>query len=196
GPQADADRLLAKMLEIAGIQPAALAKSWWVRFSSNDAIPGVGLDYVFFSAAHLKYLANAFHVLAPAGLLILVISLVRTPREFLSPKSLFLGSAAAATGIYATLVRPFWGPFDWDLFALTGLFLGALAAQVLAGAPARGFFKEIVAVAVGFQLVYIGLPFVLLAAIETRPAGPFATDVFPTEFFRGAPSPPPLLPWL
>ncbi|MAJ60776.1 MAG: hypothetical protein CBC48_12725 [bacterium TMED88] len=196
GPEADADRLLSKMLEIAGVEPAALPKSWWVRFTTDAPIPGVGLDYVFLSAAHFKYLANAFHVLAPAGLIILVVSLARTPREFLSPKSLFLGSAAAATGVYATLVRPFWGPFDWDLFAMTGLFFGALAAQVLASPPARRLFKEAVAIAIGFQLVYVGLPFVLLAAVETRPAGPFATDVFPTEFFRGAPPSPPLLPWL
>ncbi|MDG2050879.1 MAG: hypothetical protein P8M78_12020 [Myxococcota bacterium] len=195
GPESDADRLVATMLEIAGVQPAALPKSWWVRFSSEAPIPGVGLDYAFLSLAHLKYLANAFHVLAPAGLFILAISLAKTPREFLSPKSLFLGSAAAATGVYATLVRPFWGPFDWDLFAVTGLFFGALAAQLLASPPARRFFNEVVAVAIGFQLVYIGLPFVLLAAIETRPAGPFATGVFPTEFFRGAPPPPPLMPW-
>jgi len=196
GPQADADRLLSKMLEIAGIQPAALPKSWWVRFTSDAPIPEVGLDYVFLSLAHLKYLANAFHVLAPAGLTILAVSLIRAPREFLSPKSLFLGSAAAATGVYATLVRPFWGPFDWDLFAMTGLFLSALAAQILACPPARRFFNEVVAVGIGFQMVYIGLPFVLLAAIETRPAGPFATGVFPTEFFRGAPPHPSLLPWL
>lgn len=196
GPRADFELLVRKILEVLGQSDAPGATSWWVRFGEDGPTPTLGIDYVFLSFAHLKYLANAYHVLAPAGVVIVVATLVVAPRRLLAPEALLLIVATAPQIVYSLVLRPFWGPFDWDLFSSTGFFLALLGAWLVCTGLSRRDLEHVAAVVVGLQLVYVGGPFVALAAGTPRDAGPFVHGTFSAEVGRpGMPRHEQLAPW-
>lgn len=197
GPESDFERLVTKILEVLGMSDAPTATNWWVRFGDGGPRPELGIDYAFLSFAHLKYLVNAYHVLAPAGVALVAATLVLAPARFLAPKALFLVAAAAPGIAYSMLLRPFWGPFDWDLFAAPAFFLLALAAQLVASLPSRRDFAHVTTLLIGLQLVFVGGPFVSMGAHTAREAGPFVHGAFYSEI--GKPGDPPhgrIAPWL
>ena len=51
------------------------------------------------------------------------------PAAGLAAASRFLLAANVPLLVYALTLRPIWGPFDWDLFAITAFFLAALALR-------------------------------------------------------------------
>lgn len=178
GPQADFDRLVVKILEVLGLAATPEATSWWVRLSDQSPAPTLGIGYVLLSFAHLKYLANAFHVLAAGGVAVVVATLVLSPARLRAPEAVFLIVATGPQLVYSLLLRPFWGPFDWDLFAGAGFFVSVLGAWVVCTWPSRRDFEHVALVLVGFQLLFVSGPFVALALGEPRDAGPFVPSAF------------------
>jgi hypothetical protein len=184
-----------KALEILGRNPDPEALRWWVR--GWNSYPSIGTDVVFLSGAHLKYLANALYLLNPLTLPVLLAFALRSPRRFVAtPEARFLGLACAPTLLYATLLRPFWGPYDWDLFAITSLCMATLSAHLLVTALPHPRFTRVASGLVAFNFLFVGLPFLVLGMSIARDAGPFAME---STWKLGEPaSAPPeaLAPWL
>jgi hypothetical protein len=163
--------------EILGTSDDPHALNRWVRGWGGE--PSRGTDYVFLSVPHLKYLGNAAHVLAPGVLPVLLWLAWRNPRGFRATAvSRFLLAASLPLLVYALALRPIWGPFDWDLFAVTALFLGALSAHLLRGALRDPTYAQVVVWIVGFSLLFVGIPFLLMGVATPGEAGPFAVGEF------------------
>lgn len=184
-----------KAVEILGGSAEADATRWWVR--GWGGAPSVGTDVIFLSPPHLKYLVNAFHLMVPATLPVLLAFALRAPRHFLaSPRARFLLAACAPLAGYATLLRPFWGPFDWDLFSVTGIFLAALAVHLLASGLPRPLLQHVAVWLVGFQILFVGLPFLAGASFAVHEAGPFLSRAWVDLRKPATPPPEELAPWL
>jgi len=200
GRHSDLTQAFEVLREITGVSANPDAVHRWVRGWGGE--PSHGTDYVFVSRAHLKYLANASHVLSPAALPILVVALMRRPSLFwLTPTARFLSVACTPLIAYALLLRPVWGPFDWDLFTIVAFFLTALAAHLLAQAPRNppvtSEAQEIHTWLVGTSLLFVTIPFLLMARGPVRDAGPFAGQSFGVHILHPeSPKNIPLLPWL
>jgi len=185
---------------VAGRETAeGLNKQWWVRVGDRPA--EMGIDYVFMSIAHLKYLANASHVLMPLAPWVLLFGALFARSTFRTPTARFLAVAAAPTILYAFMLRPFWGPFDWDLFAITAICVGLLAAQVLATGLESQTRAHVVTCLVGFQALFVGLPFLAINVAPPRDAGPLVGAYYGygrsiMEAKPGEPPRGPLAPWL
>jgi len=98
---------------------------------------------------------------------------------------------------YSTLLRPFWGPFDWDLFAGAPFLIAALAAYLLAEHLSRRDFEQVAVLVIGFQLLYVGAPFLAMVYDTPNKAGPFVKGGFYNEIRKK--SDPPhgsIAPWL
>lgn len=169
----------------------------WVRFWGSG--PSVGTDVVFLSHAHLKYLVNAAWILSPFAVPALAFAALgrRSPPLFDNPAAAVLGIALLLLVPYSVLLRPFWGPFDWDLFAVTAFFASLLAGSWLARSLDDEAWLHAAVWLIGFQLLFVGLPFLLLGVIEPRDAGPFTPGSFAFELLEtGRPPPAHLAPWL
>jgi len=163
--------------EILGTSEAPGALNRWLRGWGGE--PSAGTDYVFLSVPHLKYLANAAHVLAPGALPALVWLACRKPRSFrASPIARFLLAACLPLLVYALLLRPIWGPFDWDLFAITAFFFAALSAHVLSTSLRDPVYAQVVVWIVGFSLLFVGIPFLAMGIAPAVGAGPFGVGEF------------------
>jgi hypothetical protein len=188
-------RALARAEEILGRSDRPDAVRWWVR--GWGGAPSIGTDVVLFAPAHLKYLLNAFTLLVPAVLPALAFALARRSRARAGgPQSGLLAWAALPLVLYALALRPFWGPWDWDLFSATALVLACLAARlVFELAPARA--PSLAVACIGFQLLFFGIPFLWIGAGTPREAGPFGFRGFDYDL-RQAGTPPPerIAPWL
>lgn len=192
------DLLLAwkKALEVLGQNPDPGAIRWWVR--GWGGAPSIGTDVVFLSRGQLKFLINSLFVLFPFALPCLLVLVVRSPRRLVAtPQARFLAATSLPTVLYAFLLRPFWGPFDWDLFAITGICLAVLAAHWLAVEFEPRSFRKLAVWLIAFNLLFVGLPFLLAGRLELREAGPFAPGYFDLDL--RLPDRPPaekLAPWL
>jgi hypothetical protein len=196
GHELDVRRALRTLIEIAGQSNAEKAVRWWVR--GWGSYPSIGTDVIFLSWPHLKYLINASSLLAPSALPIVVGWLVvgrGTARS--SPAALLLFVAAAPLVVYACLLRPFWGPYDWDLFSATALLLAILAAHVVTSGFAPALRAHVALLIVVLQLAFFGLPFIGTALGGWRDAGPFQPYRWHRDL-RAPRTPPPdeLAPWL
>ena len=148
----------------------------WVR--GWGGAPSVGTDYVFLAPAHLKYLANAFHLLCAWALPALLLLAVRRRVRFATPAARFLAVASLPLVAYALVLRPVWGPFDWDLFSLTALFVASLSAHLLAGALAEATLRHVLAWLVGFNLLFCGVPMLTIGFAPIRASGPLVPEAF------------------
>jgi len=168
----------------------------WVRAWGET--PTAVTDYAFASRAQLKYLANAAHLLVPAVLPVLLALALRGPRRLFATRTArFLCAAAVPLAIYPFVLRPIWGPFDWDLFAVSAVALAALAAHGLAEATAETTWRHLTVWLAGFGLLFVGLPFLVLGIAPAKPAGPFAEEQFSTDITRpGTPAQERIAPWL
>jgi hypothetical protein len=185
----------SRALEILGRGDAPDATRWWVR--GRGGAPSIGTDVVLLGRAQLKYLSNSFHVLVPAALPLLALGLLRRPRALVAgPAGRLLACAALPLALYALALRPFWGPWDWDLFAATALVLGCFAVRVLAELRAA-HGPGLVAAVIGMALLFVGIPFLWIGAGAPRDVGPFGFRGFDYDLRRaGAPPPERLAPWL
>jgi hypothetical protein len=183
-------------VEVLGRSPELDATRWWVR--GWGSYPSIGTDVVFLSWPHLKYLLNAAYLLAPATLpLLMGFAIARRRLLVQAPAARFLLVAAIPLVAYSCLLRPFWGPFDWDLFSLTALVLSLLAAHLVATGLAPSVRAHVAVWLVGFQLAFVAVPFVATGLGKWRDAGPFQPRQWTVDL-RTPNTPPPdvLEPWL
>lgn len=199
GHSADVERGFHVMTEvIAGAKTEeGLNKQWWVRIGGERA--EVGLDYVFMSGAHLKYLINSAHVLMPFSMGIVVAVAVGRRSAFATPAARLLVTAALPTIVYAFMLRPFWGPFDWDLFAITACCVSLLAGHLLVTGFEAATRAQLAVWLIGFQILFVGLPFLVLGIVQPRDAGPFIGKQYLRTIVEQPPGGEPegaLVPWL
>jgi len=177
-----------------GHDPAAPHR--WVR--GFGGTPSVGTDYVLLSAGHLKYLANSLHLLMPWALGALAFGAVRRGAALLdAPVDRFLAAACAPLVLYALVLRPIWGPFDWDLFALTASLLAVWAARGLATCLSQGTLRHTLLLLAGLAFLFVGLPLLAIGFAPIEPAGPLVPEAFDVDMLvPGTPTFERLAPWL
>lgn len=196
GHREDLLRALDRAIEVLGGKSDPDAIRWWVRGWAS--YPSVGTDVIFLSPPHVKYLVNAFAMLVPSSVPVLVFFAVRRPGDlWATPLRRFLLAACLPLVAYAVALRPFWGPFDWDLFCLTGLMLGALAVNLLATELPQPLSRRVLVWLVAFHLCFVTLPFLVTGRVDGRVAGPY--ELWEGNFDLILPRTPPpdvLEPWL
>ena len=182
--------------EILGTSDDPNALNRWVRGWGGE--PGAGTDFVFLSLAHLKYLANAAHVLAPGAFPLLLWFAWRNPNGFRATAlARFLLAACVPLLAYAIVLRPIWGPFDWDLFAITAFFAAALAAHLLRASLRDPTVTQVVIWIIAFSLLFVGIPFLAMGVATPGVAGPFGAGEFDFHSVEpGSPGFEILEPWL
>lgn len=183
-------------LHISGLRPDPERLYRWVRGWGSG--PSVGTDVVFLSSAHLKYLVNAFYVLAPFVVPTLIAAALKRPRGWAArPEVRLLALACFPLAAYALALRPVWGPFDWDLFALTAFCHALLAGSWLAASLDEGRFRHVFLLLVGFQILFVTAPFLAAGVVTLRDAGPFAPGYFDFDLYQPLrEAAPKLAPWL
>jgi hypothetical protein len=181
GYESDLARTGDKALHILGFSPSnnfeggSLIRLWW-----QERVAGT--DYVLFSWAHLKHLANAYFILAPAAPPILLGFLALARERFTATREItFLSGATACMLFYSVVVRPVWGPHDWDQFALSAVCLGLLAGALLANRFESHLRAHLSALAIGASLLFVTGPFIALTISPSHAAGPFVLRDLPGE---------------
>ncbi|TFG94811.1 MAG: hypothetical protein E4H11_06100 [Myxococcales bacterium] len=99
----------------------------------------------------------------------------------------WLAMTALPLVVYALALRPFWGPWDWDLFALTALLLACLCLPALA---ALRLAPGLAIACIGFQLCFFGIPLVWIGAGDPREVGTFGFRDFDYDLRQPARPPP------
>lgn len=157
----------------SGIEPSPVGHEAFLRAPFGGS--GAGTRYAILSWGHVKYLANAFLLLAPAALPIVAVFLCIAPRRFVaSTEASFLSSAALFMLAYALVVRPVWGPYDWDLFSLTAVAFACLAAHLLVQDVPEPPLADLGILLVAATILLITIPFLWIGVAPAYPAGPFA----------------------
>ena len=176
GHTAELAQALETLRRWSGIEPSPVGHEAFLR--GPFAASGAGTRYAILSAGHVKYLANAFFLLAPQALPVLAGFLLLAPRRLAASRDVvFLGVAALFMVLYALIVRPVWGPYDWDLFSLTALALATLAATLLVRSMPDPPLGELGVLLVCGTLLLVTIPFVAIGIAPAQPAGPFAFGV-------------------
>lgn len=176
GNSADLDAAWSSVVSAAGLAAHGggedLSRELWLR--GWHQTPGTGTRYTMLGGPHLKYLANSFFLLTPAGVPLLFF-LAASPKRFTAtPQAVFLSVAALSTLLYSIVLRPIWGPFDWDLFSLTAVCLASLAAYLLLREFDQPLLAHFCLVVIAGSLLLATIP-LLLAGLDTpRDAGPFS----------------------
>jgi len=136
-----------------------------------------GTKYVLYSRLHLKFLSNSFFLMAPAAVPVVFTYAVFAFRRLVStPEAAFLTTASAAMVLYASIVRPVFGPYEWDLFIVTAVCLAALAAHLLANTNHSDSLQHLCLLLIGATVFFVTIPWVMVGAHAHRVAGPFAID--------------------
>ena len=176
GHTAELAQALETLRRWSGIEPSPVGHEAFLR--GPFAASGAGTRYAILSAGHVKYLANAFFLLAPQALPVLAGFLLLAPRRLAASRDVvFLGVAALFMVLYALIVRPVWGPYDWDLFSLTALSLATLAATLLVRTMPDPPLTELGVLLVCGTLLLVTIPFLAIGIAPAQPAGPFAFGV-------------------
>jgi hypothetical protein len=176
GKQTAIEEAIAKMLDWVGIVPApehfeALLRLWWKP-------AGEGTRYVIYSLPHLKFLANAFFLLVPTAIPLLIAFAIFSPRRFVAtPQAVFLATGCLSLLVYSSLVRPYWGPHDWDIFSLTAVCFASLAAYLFVNAIEEPPFAQLGALLVAASLLMVSIPLVWIGISPAHAAGPFDIDI-------------------
>jgi hypothetical protein len=170
----DLEAAVEKMLHWSDVGPTPEGHEAWIRLWGGS---GPGTLYMILGPGHLKYLINTFFVLAPWTFVLLAWLASRVPRRFVSGKqALFLGCACSMAVLYALIVRPVYGPYDWDLFSLTAALATLLAGHLLVTSMPRQGFSDLAALLIGSALLFTAIPFLIVGFSPRADAGPFATD--------------------
>lgn len=150
----------------------------WVR--PPGGAPGLGTDYRLLDGAHLKYLLNAGFVLAGGSVALAgaLLTKARRVRRTALPPQRFLAAVTAGLVAVSLLVRPIWGPWDWELFAPAGLAICFWTGAALARAPDRDRRLQLAVAVAGLQLCFVGLPLVALGWGPRVDAGPLVEKRF------------------
>lgn len=136
-----------------------------------------GTKYSLYSRLHLKYLGNSFFLLAPSAVpVVLAYAVFATRRLWSTPEAAFLSTASLAMLLYASIVRPVFGPYEWDLFTVTAVCLAALAGHLLASSTPSSALVHLCLLLTGATLLLVAVPWIAVGARAHRDAGPFAID--------------------
>jgi hypothetical protein len=86
--------------------------------------------------------------------------------------------------VYCAIVRPVYGPYDWDLFSLTAVWTSLTAASALSRKlPARAFL-DLATLVTGLAAFTTAIP-MLVIGLSARPeSGPFSPELAPHEAGR------------
>ena len=197
GESRNLDELVERALEVLGQSDAGQARRWWVR--GWGGAPSIGTDFVFLSTPHLKFLANAVFLLCPAGPPVLVVLFAwRGATLCADTRVRFLLAMVLPLVVYTLALRPFWGPYDWDLFSMTAFVVILLQVLALELITPPVILRQVAVWLIVFQLLFVGAPFLGLRAESARDAGPFFTEGYMSGSIRepATPPPPALAPWL
>ena len=123
---------------------------------------------------HLKYLANSFFLLAPAAIPLLLFLTASARRFTATPQAIFLSVAALSTLLYSVVLRPIWGPYDWDLFSLTAVCVMCLAAYLLLVEFDQPRLAHFYLVLISGSLLLAAIPLLLAGLATPVDAGPFS----------------------
>jgi hypothetical protein len=185
-----------RLLVIVGQRSDPDIPGRWVGVWDRSSL--VGTDYALLSLAQLKYLANAFFLLAPSALPLLGAFAVVARRRFVaSAEARFLAVASVPLVLYCFALRPLWGPYDWDLFTLPALYLAFLAAHLTVAHMHEDESAELISWLAGIGLLFVAIPLIWIGITVYESGGPF--DHRPmnrrmfepdTDEYRG------LAPWL
>jgi hypothetical protein len=171
----DLERGWTKLRQILGLELNPYFANHWVLAWGEER--GAITEYAIFSREQFKYLVNAFFVLAPASVPLLAGFACLRPRALLAtPEASFLSAAALCTALYAFVLIPLWGPYDWDLFSLSAFCLAALAAHLVVGELAGSVRARLCAILLGASLLFVTLPFLWVGTAPSRHAGPFTEE--------------------
>jgi len=145
--------------------------------------PGPSTQWAVLSLPHLRFLANTAYLLAPCALPLLIGMKLSGPTpEPALHTTRFLATAALGTGLYALVLRPFWGPYDWDLFSLSALCVSCFAAYLWSRSDAP-WTASIGLLAAAAGWLYVALPALAIglgAGIQPD-AGPLVHDRLESE---------------
>ena len=191
------DATWVRVVEILGGNDADTATRWWVR--GWGEAPSLGTDVVLGSWAQFKYLGNAAFLLCPSALPVLGILMMTKWRRLAGDRTLFFLTALCIPLLaYSFALRPFWGPYDWDLFSITALSLILLQSHALNRVLETPLRQHVAVWLVGFQFLFVGAPFLALRFSPLHDAGPFFIKGYlKAEIGQAATPPPPALaPWL
>jgi hypothetical protein len=165
---ADLDRAREKTLQILGATPVPRFGHYWLLQSGEASGAGSVVR------AHLKYLANALFILAPSAVPVLAgFALVSFRRFYATPQARFFSAASVCLLAYASVLRPLWGPHDWDLFTLTAICLASLAALLLVNETPEPLLSHLSTLLIGATLLFVTIPFLAAGIAPSREAGPF-----------------------
>ncbi len=178
GHSADLDAAWSAALSAAGLAGAGggeeVGRELWLR--GWNQTPGSGTRYTILGGPHLKYLANSFFLLVPAAVPLLFF-LASAPKRFTAtPQAIFLSVAALSTLVYSIVLRPIWGPYDWDLFSLTAVCLASLAAYLLLREFDQPLLSHLCVVLIAGSLLLATIPLLLAGLATPRDAGPFSNQ--------------------
>ncbi|MAI24516.1 MAG: hypothetical protein CMN75_00660 [Spirochaeta sp.] len=186
-----------RVIEILGGNETETATRWWVR--GRGEAPSIGTDVVLGSWAQFKYLGNAAFLLCPSAIPVLGVLMATQGRELVRDRTfLFLAALCLPLVLYSFALRPFWGPYDWDLFSITALSLILLQAYGLNRILKTPLRQHVAVGLVGLQFLFVGAPFFALGFSPLRDAGPFFIHGYLEAQIGQANTPPPpaLAPWL
>ncbi len=148
----------------------------WIRVFQAE---GPGTRYTLLSPEHVFYLANAFFIMAPVAPWLLGCLVAFERHVFVGDRDMrFLLAGLVPLGIYALMIRPVYGPYDWDLFSLTAMWGGFTAGIALARVLPRAAFAELVALAVGIGFIASAVPIAIIGHSARSGSGPFSPEFF------------------
>ena len=161
----------------------------WVRPPWDGA--GLGTDYAFATLPHLKYLANAGFILAGGAVAALVAAaLLARSQATASPQLRFLWLCWIGFALGAVTVRATWGPWDWELFATTGLAGSYTAGAWLARASDRDKRSHVLVAVAALQLAFVSVPLVSIGFGPSVDAGAFTERRFDPLLYERERTPP------
>jgi hypothetical protein len=171
----DLEIAVAKMLRWSDVGPTPEGHEAWIRLWGGS---GPGTLYAMLGRGHLKYLANSSFILAPWTGLLLTWLALRARRAFVaSNEARFLLCACATSVLYALIVRPVYGPYDWDLFSMTAALLGLLAGHLLVEETSQREFADLSALVIGSATLFTLIPFLIVGVAPRAESGPFSGDL-------------------
>jgi hypothetical protein len=131
------------------------------------------------SGRHLAYLANSGFALAPvAPALLLAFAFAAPRRLYAEPIAAYLAVSSASLLLGASLSHPGFGAFEWDKYAVTGVFLTFFAGHLLSGIRPDVVRGQLVAGLIGMQLLFVGLPLIYLGLDASSHAGALSGGAF------------------
>ncbi len=146
----------------------------WIRFFQPE---GEGTRYTILSPEHVFYLANAFFIMAPVTPWLLGCLVAIQPRALVADRDVrFLLAGLIPLLVYALLVRPVYGPYDWDLFSLTAVWASFTAGVALARLLPPAAFVELVSLAVGIAVLVSAVPIATIGHSARSGQGPFSPE--------------------